>query len=319
MVERKAFTLVELLIVIAIIAMLIGLLLPAVHAGREAARRMQCANNLRQMGLGSMQYEDAVGKIVPGTITTEGQVTWQALLMPYMELNSLYEQIDISRTWYSFPKETVTQQIDLYYCPSRSRSTRLSQDRNSAYGFTQTDGGALSDYAMNGGDGSLHQFDSGSRSGVTGFGDGRGNGVAVIPGMRVPRTKTPQGETVVKNWQWACLSSSQIIDGHSKTLLFGEKFVHREHQGILGWGDGTLWAGEGPQSPMRVAGTNYPLSKSDNDSSVTRGLNMPFGSSHDSQVCQFVFVDGHVESLSPSIEVGVLGRMSVRNDGTDLR
>ena len=79
MVDRKAFTLVELLVVIAIIAMLIALMLPAVHAGREAARRMHCGNNLRQMGLGSMQYEDAGAKIVPGTISTEGQVTWLAL------------------------------------------------------------------------------------------------------------------------------------------------------------------------------------------------------------------------------------------------
>ena len=172
---------------------------------------------------------------------------------------------------------------------------------------------------MNGGDGSLHRFDSGSGAGVNGFGDGRGNGVAVIPGMRVSRTKTPQGETVVKNWQWACLSSSQIIDGHSKTLLFGEKFVHRDQQGILGWGDGTLWAAEAPQAPMRVAGTSYPLTKSDHDSTVTPGLNMPFGGSHASQVCQFVFVDGHVDSLSPSIDVGVLGRMSVRNDSDEPR
>ncbi len=98
--SRQAFTLVELLVVIAIIGILVGLLLPAVQAAREAARRMQCSNNLKQIGLSLHNYEGANRRFPPGNIvringtTLSGDGwTWQARLLPFIESSGLYNQI----------------------------------------------------------------------------------------------------------------------------------------------------------------------------------------------------------------------------------
>lgn len=89
--RKQAFTLVELLVVIAIIGILVGLLLPAVQAAREAARRMQCSNNLKQLGLACLNYESAYKKL-PGGVGRFGCCwgTWQIAVLPFMEQTNLY-------------------------------------------------------------------------------------------------------------------------------------------------------------------------------------------------------------------------------------
>ena len=106
---RPAFTLVELLVVIAIIGILVGLLLPAVQAAREAARRMQCSNNLKQLGLAFHNYESAT-KSFPINYATRGKLgfpnngpgiansgrSWLQMVLPYIEQTPLYNNIDFT-------------------------------------------------------------------------------------------------------------------------------------------------------------------------------------------------------------------------------
>ncbi len=96
--RRQAFTLVELLVVIAIIGILVALLLPAVQAAREAARRMQCSNNIRQLGLATHNYESAYNRLPSGWVSLglsgEPGWGWSAALLPFMEGGNVTNQID---------------------------------------------------------------------------------------------------------------------------------------------------------------------------------------------------------------------------------
>jgi prepilin-type N-terminal cleavage/methylation domain-containing protein/prepilin-type processing-associated H-X9-DG protein len=111
--KQQAFTLVELLVVIAIIAILVSLLLPAVNAARESARRTQCINRLRQIGLAVHNHHGATGElptieydweIFPGNSVNE--YSWRISLMPYMELQSLHDEFDFDVNFYQFMRRS---------------------------------------------------------------------------------------------------------------------------------------------------------------------------------------------------------------------
>ncbi len=125
--RRRGFTLIELLVVIAIIAVLIALLLPAVQAAREAARRSQCLNNLKQIGLGLHNYHDAVGAFPPGYLSLpgpDGDNTgpgwgWAAMVLPQLEQTSLSNAINFSLPIESAANQTARlTKINTFVCPS---------------------------------------------------------------------------------------------------------------------------------------------------------------------------------------------------------
>ena len=123
-----AFTLVELLVVIAIIGTLVAILLPAVNAAREAARRSQCQNNLKQIGLAILNFESAQQKLPPGqTWTTQSgragsiDFAWSVLVLAFLEESALYDKLDLKRS-YLEPSNRLAaaQSIPTYLCPSTS-------------------------------------------------------------------------------------------------------------------------------------------------------------------------------------------------------
>jgi prepilin-type N-terminal cleavage/methylation domain-containing protein len=104
-INRRGFTLVELLVVIAIIGILVALLLPAVQAARESARRTQCQNNMKQLVTAMHVYHDAYNRFPPGhtgwgtTTQTNYQHSWMTLILPFVEEQALYDQYDFNLVW----------------------------------------------------------------------------------------------------------------------------------------------------------------------------------------------------------------------------
>ncbi len=124
--SRDGFTLVELLVVVAIVGALISLLLPAVQAARESARRVKCQNNLKQLGLALIAYHDVHEAYPVGCLEwrpwggrDQRQLAWSAYLLPHLEQQSLYNRLDLSKPFdHPVNEEPASSMVAVYLCPS---------------------------------------------------------------------------------------------------------------------------------------------------------------------------------------------------------
>ena len=116
----RGFTLVELLVVITIIGILIALLLPAVQAAREAARRLQCANNLKQVGLALLLHEEAKSEFPAGGVAQPGSHSWWVPTLPYIEQKNISDRYNLPAGWTEQENHYLVDkvQFSFMYCPS---------------------------------------------------------------------------------------------------------------------------------------------------------------------------------------------------------
>jgi prepilin-type N-terminal cleavage/methylation domain-containing protein len=306
---RRGFTLVELLVVIAIIGVLIALLLPAVQAAREAARRIQCANHLKQLGLAVHAFETSKTRLPPAGINGQGGVTWASQVMSYIEQDNAYAQWEpfCQRQfgYYEATDAARQTQLALLYCPTRRQPPHLSQDFNTRNGIGGP--GALGDYAACLGDSDPYAQPQGSphvsETGVLGY---------MYLYQSVP------GSGVSGSFVWRLNRKLQdVTDGTSSTILLGEKHVRLNEWGRSAGGDFSIYNDDKFEVPMRAAGIGFPLAEPERDldtGTATNKHNLQFGSDHRG-VCQFVMLDGHTTPLDVNIDPYVLRRLANREDG----
>jgi prepilin-type N-terminal cleavage/methylation domain-containing protein/prepilin-type processing-associated H-X9-DG protein len=343
--KRTAFTLVELLVVIAIIGILVALLLPAIQAAREAARRSQCSNNLKQVGLAVQNFHDSRRKLPPMRVA-DHQQTLAVLILPYLEAGNIANLWDESKGCF-FDQDHSFRTIALteYFCPSQQHDSKLMRRRPDSLHGHSTNGpeggdgyeGSISDYrpvagstcvVLNGTDSAGTavtmswpelRFEGGKGGG------GYSNSTSHNADGPVPQCHPTSGIRKTTGAPTYANSNGiisftprtglkDIIDGTSKTLLVGEV------------GRGTSEAGHafsGNQSGVFVGEMNpfcercdLPPHQNDLFNPMT-GLNFQtygdpgFGSAHPGTV-HFAMCDGSVQSLSKSIDVNVLDRMATR-------
>lgn len=135
---RRGFTLIELLVVIAIIAVLVAMLLPAVQSARESARRIQCVNNLKQLGLAIHGFENVRGGLPPiGTKPTDH--SWVTLILPYLEQANLQNIYDYGKFWYEPANSTaIGTRLSIMMCPTDPIAGNLIKGAVGASAFQAT-------------------------------------------------------------------------------------------------------------------------------------------------------------------------------------
>lgn len=283
-IKRPAFTLLELLIVIAIVVILIGLLVPAVQKVREASARCRCSNNLKQIGLAIHGFHDTNKKLPPARIADQ-YATWFLLLLPFIERQNLYSQWDMTERYYSQPSTfDVQAQVSLYFCPTRRQPPQNGSIEEELHGARK---GTLADYAVAASNNNIDYATA----------DARGSLIL--------------GYLISKNRWESRTKFASITDGLSNTIFVGEKHIQLGRFGLVN-GDRTIWNGDSVDVFSRAGGPGLGIVANLNSST-----NQRFGSYHPN-VCNFLFGDGVVRSLSVSLPESTLSLLIVRNDGKSV-
>jgi prepilin-type N-terminal cleavage/methylation domain-containing protein/prepilin-type processing-associated H-X9-DG protein len=300
--KRRAFTLVELLVVIAIIGVLVALLLPAVQAAREAARRSQCSNNLKQLGLALENYESALGSFPPGRMGCDGAAGYQCTgfnnkigsigisgfvaLLPFIEQGALHEQIDYTNSpWNAFDTSWVNAANERLFT-ARPKFIVCPSDNSQPYRENTPSSGkraATGSYAMVAGSN----------------GPPNGNEIKMTNnGMFLYRTG---------------MRRSDMTDGTSAQMMVGESIENDTAASQNVWTVGSRF--------QTLRTTKNPLNqKPGTGAFLFNGPgtdNAAFGSKHPAGA-QFLFGDGHVSFISNNINLLDYQRLSIRNDGESI-
>jgi len=316
---RSGFTLVELLVVITIIGILIALLLPAVQSAREAARRAQCANHLKQLGLAMLAHHEAVGHFPSGgwgwTFVGEPERGtdknqpggWAFNLLDYLEQSNLRQMglglPDSDRTDAIIKR--IATPIATFNCPSRRRPLTYPDRRvNNPYRTATDDAifatqAALTDYAINGGDHSNTKLTNGPASVAAGdaIADGDWPDMSDRNGIAHQRSE---------------VTLAEVRDGSSNTYMIGEKYLNPDQYttGEDGADNENLYVGV-DNDHYRFTHPDFGRPRQDRPSV---SLYSVFGSAHPGG-WQAVFCDGSVHSISYSLDAAVHSRLGNRKDG----
>jgi prepilin-type N-terminal cleavage/methylation domain-containing protein len=293
--SRRAFTLVELLVVIAIIGILVALLLPAIQAARESARRSHCMNNLKQIGVAIQTYHDVEKQFPMGRNgRNQFSVSWAYFLLPQLEEQAIYDAYDRTKRVDDLANaRAMRTPLSVYVCPSRrAPAADRNFDNNSSAPAPDSQGVAcLGDYAANAG----IEEDTGDE--LEDY---------IGPGIIDPTDAGPI-------FTGSNISARRVLDGLSKTLAVGEKHIRPiesdwdEAMIHFEQGDTAFLAGDHIFTILRCTEEGLASDPDDDEDEKFGGLH--------SGVTLFAFLDCHVEAISNDIQVEALEGLSTIGGG----